>query len=542
MEENIWPNSYEELIDLIINHKITVSMIDEKFKEIIKKAEKNNYNDKNMKNIDKDNIFGKLYQFQNMLDFKRNISSFILSIFSVLSNYNIQSNKQIKDLIDSFNGLKNECLVEMDLNLVNFSTEECINILFTIPKNYLNDILNLFDYSEIIIDSIDIIINKINDLIEKSVKTNVIKKYIILLMKKIDEKKNDIKKEELLHGIFIDKMFNNFKGENFLINNIYPMIELLKYYPSYIEQFTKYLIEKREIKQITRIILKENFQEYLSKETLERLKYENEISTFYFYLHSYENKSIRLINFYDLFNDKTIFLEKLSEILKAKNKLKQSDLILNKQYTEELDMELELYNEDDYIKLPKNILDNTKFISSNNLEEGLIFLDNFKKYEIIGIDTEWKPKISIFEDFNKERESDIIQIACEDYAVILDSFSFKNEQKLKDKFIEVFNDKVFIGFYFQGDIKEMNIFFKNFFQNNQKLKDLKDIYLEKTNKKSPDLNTLCKIIFNKSLNKIDQLSNWKKRPLNRNQIMYGVLDAYILILLYKELTSQNKLV
>ena len=195
MEENIWPNSYEELIDLIINHKITVSMIDEKFKEIIKKAEKNNYNDKNMKNIDKDNIFGKLYQFQNMLDFKRNISSFILSIFSALSNYNIQSNKQIKDLIDSFNGLKNECLVEMDLNLVNFSTEECINILFTIPKNYLNDILNLFDYSEIIIDSIDIIINKINDLIEKSVKTNVIKKYIILLMKKIDEKKMTSKKK-----------------------------------------------------------------------------------------------------------------------------------------------------------------------------------------------------------------------------------------------------------------------------------------------------------------------------------------------------------
>ena len=58
MEEFQWPNSFEELVELIIQNKITTLMINQKFKEIINKAEDENYNNKNIKNIDKDNIFG----------------------------------------------------------------------------------------------------------------------------------------------------------------------------------------------------------------------------------------------------------------------------------------------------------------------------------------------------------------------------------------------------------------------------------------------------------------------------------------------------
>ena len=47
------------------------------------------------------------------------------------------------------------------------------------------------------------------------------------------------------------------------------------------------------------------------------------------------------------------------------------------------------------------------------------------------------------------------------------------------------------------------------------------------------------MFLNKNLNKIDQLSNWRKRPLNINQIKYSALDAYILILLYNKMTQSN---
>ena len=47
------------------------------------------------------------------------------------------------------------------------------------------------------------------------------------------------------------------------------------------------------------------------------------------------------------------------------------------------------------------------------------------------------------------------------------------------------------------------------------------------------------MFLDKKLNKIDQLSNWKKRPLNINQLKYCALDAYILILLYNKITKSK---
>ena len=539
MEEFQWPKNFKEFVELIIQNKITTLMINQKFKDIINKAEDENYNNKNIQNIDKDNIFAILYNFNNMLDFKKNISFFILSFFSVLP-YDIGKNfNKFKNIIETFHSLKNENLIEKNLKDINYSNEKCINLFFSITPCFLKDFQLLFYFDEIILDSINIIAKEINNQIENSSNIIMIKKYILFYIKKIEENGNDEIKNKFINEINFDKLINNvFSDPNFK-SILTLLFDLIKYFPSYIESITKKLIEKREIKQITKIIIKDNLFKYLTEQTFESLKNLNEISTFHFFLHSYEEKTMRLINIYDLYYNKNEFLEKLSNYLKEKNKIRQSELILKKQYSEELDMELEKYdNNIEYFTLNETILKNIRFISSNNIDEGINILYKMKYYDLFGIDTEWKPKLSIFEEYSHEKDSDIIQIAWEDYICILDTQSFINEEKLKNAFYDVFNNKIFIGFFFSSDIREMNIFFKQFFQN-QKIIDLKDVYNEKYKKKCPDLNTICKMFLNKNLNKIDQLSNWRKRPLNINQIKYSALDAYILILLYNKMSQSN---
>jgi len=39
------------------------------------------------------------------------------------------------------------------------------------------------------------------------------------------------------------------------------------------------------------------------------------------------------------------------------------------------------------------------------------------------------------------------------------------------------------------------------------------------------------------LSKIEQLSDWNRRPLRKAQIHYAALDAFILIILYEKLTT-----
>ena len=46
---------------------------------------------------------------------------------------------------------------------------------------------------------------------------------------------------------------------------------------------------------------------------------------------------------------------------------------------------------------------------------------------------------------------------------------------------------------------------------------------------------ICKSILGKEICKQQTLTNWKRRPLRKNQIHYAGLDAYILIKIYEKL-------
>ena len=60
---------------------------------------------------------------------------------------------------------------------------------------------------------------------------------------------------------------------------------------------------------------------------------------------------------------------------------------------------------------------------------------------------------------------------------------------------------------------------------------------KKKNKKTPELKIIISEFFGKELDKRDQISDWTKRPLLQNQINYGILDAYVLILIYNKLNN-----
>ncbi|SBT79530.1 exonuclease, putative [Plasmodium malariae] len=53
------------------------------------------------------------------------------------------------------------------------------------------------------------------------------------------------------------------------------------------------------------------------------------------------------------------------------------------------------------------------------------------------------------------------------------------------------------------------------------------------------LSDLCKKVLQKKLNKQLQLSNWKKRPLTRDQIEYAGIDSYVLIKIEEQLVENN---
>lgn len=56
--------------------------------------------------------------------------------------------------------------------------------------------------------------------------------------------------------------------------------------------------------------------------------------------------------------------------------------------------------------------------------------------------------------------------------------------------------------------------------------------------KNESLSKLVELCLGKRLKKLDQFSNWERRPLRESQIIYAALDAYCLIEVYEAIKSQ----
>ena len=115
--------------------------------------------------------------------------------------------------------------------------------------------------------------------------------------------------------------------------------------------------------------------------------------------------------------------------------------------------------------------------------------------------------------------------------------SINKNEEIKEKIKKIFFDTKFIGFEFRNDYMKIGQFFKEIIYKN-KFVELSNVYKEKLNKRTPELKSITLEFFGKELDKRDQISDWSKRPLLQNQIIYGILDAYVLILIYNKLNSE----
>ncbi|GFT20528.1 exonuclease mut-7 homolog [Nephila pilipes] len=189
-----------------------------------------------------------------------------------------------------------------------------------------------------------------------------------------------------------------------------------------------------------------------------------------------------------------------------------------------------------------------KFVDTK--EEFVNFIKDIMKYNIIGMDTEWKPHFGLSAD-----RLALIQIATHDKVYILDMVSLNDclTSKLWDELMEnVFgNPKIIkLGCGIMGDVqmivginqgtKGKKIRFTHMLDMAIFYEKLEDIYPDEF-KKEPGkenrkgLSKLCEIILGQPLNKEERLCDWEKRPLSESQIQYAALDAHCLIQMYDKL-------
>jgi hypothetical protein len=321
------------------------------------------------------------------------------------------------------------------------------------------------------------------------------------------------------------------------------------------------LIEKKD-KQITKIIMKfilkysKLLKDYINEKTLFILNEFSIENSYKFHLNQYKLGKDRLINIYNKFKDKEKIIKLLVNYLIDNNKSEQAKLIENYSYNEKDEYELEekefkKINDDKYFKLPKDYI--IYYISAEDIDyikKSIDILDNIIKNKLnsdkyMGIDTEWKSSQTFYESYkenlnivesNNSHLADIIQIAGINHGFIFDVKSIYKNKEIKEKIKQIFIDTKFIGFEFMNDANKLGEFFREIIYKNEFL-DLSDIYKTKTNKKTPELKIITLEIFGKELDKRDQISDWSKRPLLQNQINYGILDAYILILINQKLKN-----
>ena len=547
-------------------------------------------------------LFEKFYLSKNRFDFQIYMSDLLIEYFKYLIHFKATNKKEYnmkKNIFQLFTEIKNSGLLMEDIQCINeygllkdynnnfFLFLFDINdkdikqlfIFFDLKKYFLSNINNIntfiFRFNELIVSSQNDVkqfmpLNKIetilsetlnlfnsnteNDNYEKSENNHKMEKY----------------KNKIINSICKEKIFELFFKDEQFTSHLTTLLHLFTIFTEEIDKQIKVLFstnDKQIKKTISKFVIKHAsfLDNYISKETLFIINDFSIENCFSFYIKEYMEGKSRLINIYNIFKDNKKCINNLVNILRNKlKKDKQAELIEKNIYNEQDEYELEekqnIDNNNIYFFLPDNY--KIFYIScedENHIKESKNILDNLINTnacldEYLGIDTEWKSSNTFLDlytnnltDSNKNNDiiikdhnelSDIIQIAGCNYGFIFDTKSIYKNEEIMNKIEKIFYKSKFIGFSFQNDSIKLGDFFKKIVYKNE-LIELSNIYMKIKKKKAPELKIITKEMFNKVLDKRDQISDWSKRPLLPSQIKYGILDAYILILIYKNLYEIN---
>uniref|UniRef100_V9KEI2 Putative exonuclease mut-7-like protein n=1 Tax=Callorhinchus milii TaxID=7868 RepID=V9KEI2_CALMI len=192
---------------------------------------------------------------------------------------------------------------------------------------------------------------------------------------------------------------------------------------------------------------------------------------------------------------------------------------------------------------------------------------------VLGIDMEWRPTFGVL---MKSRVS-IMQVALKDRVYLMDMPQLVNQAETEGREAELihfihtlFTDQTItkLGYGTAGDLRSLSSaypLFKDIMHQTAGMIDL--LIIHKKLQKVPDrraggsrevdvvasgqedvdlvtrqsekgLSLLVRHVLGKPLDKTEQLSNWEKRPLRQNQIIYAAIDAYCLLEVYEPLLRE----
>ena len=580
--------SFKDLFMSILSKDYNINKFQKDIQSFTFESEKNNFIcEKNTENeITNHKLFHKFILCKNRFDFQLAMADFLINYFIFVKNIKaIDKNEynKINKIFDIFRIIKNNGLIKDDIQCLidnglfqDFYKNNFFLFLLDLRESYLRQVLTFFDFQAYILSNINtanILISTINESlinhIEQKKQINLIRRIISLLSEFFNllENKNNtteettklkIYKEKILNSLNKEKIFEvYFTSENF-ISHIDILLNIFLLFPNEIDKKLNFLIMKNDkqiIKALYKFILKnaQKLKNYIEEKTLLAL---NDIyleNNFKFHYSQYLDGKDRLINIYTRFKENEKIIKILIHNLKEINKKEQAELIENNLYNEQKENELENNNTTDdnnkYFKLPHGF--NVYYISGENencIKESLNILNKIKLTdEYLGIDSEWGTKnfYDLFQenillnDDNIRTNNDlanIVQISGLNIGFIFDLKSIEKNDELKEKIKLFFSEKKFIGFEFKNDAYKVGEFFRNIIYKNEFI-ELAKIYQNKKNKKNPELKNIMLELFGKELDKRDQISDWTKRPLLQNQINYGILDAYVLILIYNKLNN-----
>ena len=582
--------SFEEIYDSMKNGIYKI----QKFKQDIQKfcieSEKNNYNNEKNEECkipEGKTLFEKFKSNKNVFDFRLSMSDLIIKYYIFANNIKPENKTEyniLNDLCEILNEINNSNLIIRDIQclldngLFGFSQNNFFSFIFDISDKYFNQIFSFFDIKSYFlsnISNINIFITKLNDLINSYNSENkqflFIRKISSLLSQifiifdniKNEEEKHKIKiqKEKIINTINKEKIFKIFFSDEKFLSHTDILLNIFNIFPNVIDKEINKLIDKKD-RQINKAMMKfiiknANFLgKYIKEKTLDIFNDMSIENSYKFHLGQYINGKDRLINIYNKYKSNKKIINLLIKYLEENNKKEQAKLIKENKYNEKDEYELEekfieKNNEDKYFKLPKEYKiyyisgeDDNYVTSSLNVLDDII-INKLYNDKYMGIDTEWKSSQTFYELYEENLGiskvhnkylADIIQIAGINHGFIFDAKSIIKNEKLKEKIRQIFLDMKFIGFEFKNDSIKLGEFFKEILYKNEFI-ELSNIYKAKKNKKTPELKIITSEFFGKELDKRDQISDWSKRPLLKNQINYGILDAYVLILIYQKLTN-----